>query len=138
MVKLLLFLGADVNAKSKSFSGRTALQAAAASGHINVVKLLLDNAADVNVAGPIGTALHAAAEAGYIDLVKMLLDNGADIDAGPTNNCCTALRAAARGGYLDVVETLLNPARMWKPLYHPYTRVRRHYKQQSKAGTWTC
>lgn len=89
-------------------SSQTALQAAAASGHLDVVKPLVDNGADVNTAGPAGTALHASAEAGHIDVVKLLLDNGADIDAGSTTNYGTALRAAASGGYIDVVKTLLD------------------------------
>jgi ankyrin repeat protein len=51
-------------------------------GHEEVVRLLLDKGADVNVhGGACGNALHAASEGGHEAVVKMLLEKGADVNA---------------------------------------------------------
>lgn len=47
MAVMLLKYGADINAQSGS--GLTALSHAAAKGHLNIVKLLIDNKAQVRV-----------------------------------------------------------------------------------------
>jgi len=62
VAKLLLEKGADVD--SKASDGQTPLSLAAANGHEDVVKLLLENRADV----------HAQGEA----MVRPLLEKGAD------------------------------------------------------------
>jgi ankyrin repeat protein len=72
-VKLLLSRGADINAKSDE--GHTALSIAAASGApVEVVRMLLDEGADLKV----GNVLGAAARIGDIRVVKLLLERGAD------------------------------------------------------------
>ena len=63
------------NAPAASYSGRTALQAAAEGGHLDVVERLLVAKADVNApaADDSGrTALQAAAGGGHLDIVKVL------------------------------------------------------------------
>ena len=51
---------------------------AAFHGHVNVVKLLLDHGADINLRGRDGaTALMYAATADRKDVVRLLLDRGA-------------------------------------------------------------
>ncbi|XP_065334532.1 uncharacterized protein LOC135935876 [Cloeon dipterum] len=60
--------------------GRTALQLAAESGNVDLVKLLLENNADLTHADKVGrTPLHLAAESGNVDLVEWLLKNNADL-----------------------------------------------------------
>ena len=76
-VKLLLAKGAEVNAKSKQ--GHTALTIAAgrASGSeesAEVVRILLDNGADLTA----GNILGAAARSGDIKVARLLLERGAD------------------------------------------------------------
>jgi ankyrin repeat protein/uncharacterized glyoxalase superfamily protein PhnB len=61
--------------------GSTALHAAAARGHRDVVRLLLQHGADPNArdVGDNATPLHFAAGAGHIDVVRLLIDSGADV-----------------------------------------------------------
>src|SRR5262249_27802582 len=59
----------------------TPLRNAAAGGHIEIVKLLLECGADPNLPeehiAPRGHALHAAVCNGHIEIVKLLLEHGA-------------------------------------------------------------
>lgn len=59
--------------------GRTALQAVAVNGYVEVVQLLLKKGADVNAGsgeGNSGTALQAASENGNLHIVRLLLVRG--------------------------------------------------------------
>ncbi len=78
VVKQALANGMDPNTKDPK-SGGTLLTTAALMGHTEIVKLLLEHDADVNIqSNDGGTALHAAAFLGRAETVKLLLDNGAD------------------------------------------------------------
>lgn len=60
----------------------TALQTAAKNGWENVVAILIEKGADVNIADGFGyTALHLAAERGRLEVVKQLVKAGAKINA---------------------------------------------------------
>ena len=75
----LLKVGAKINAPGKDFAGRTALQAAAGSGHMPIVEYLLKEGAEVNMPASSSngrTALQAAAGGGHLVIVEHLL-NGA-------------------------------------------------------------
>ena len=58
----------------------TPLQAASWSGRRDIVGLLINNGADLNIYGGLwgGSALWAAAFQGHLDIIKFLLDKGAD------------------------------------------------------------
>lgn len=73
-----IFRSADVNAVPAKY-GRTALQAAAENGHLEVVKFLISELADVNaVPNKYGmTALEAAEEEDHLEVVALLLLHGA-------------------------------------------------------------
>jgi ankyrin repeat protein len=76
IVQLLIAKDAEVNKK-----GWAPLHYAAANGHDDIVKLLLDHSAYVDAGSPNGTTpLMMAARGGHVSTVKLLLDNGADLN----------------------------------------------------------
>ena len=119
---------ANVNAR-ESWYGQTALMWAAAEGHADIVRLLIEAGANVNAQSrevdapesydewaqgsvvyaeiPRGrlTALHFAAREGQLEAAQALIDGGADlnaVDAEGTN----ALRYATLNDHLDVAALL--------------------------------
>jgi ankyrin repeat protein len=107
-------LGLRVCVNTNQHLRRTALQAAAENGHVEVVRLLLFSGADINAA-PTNyrgrTALQAAAGRGHTYIVELLLLAGAHVQAAPaTIGGRTALQAAADSGHVEVIK-LLCPSR---------------------------
>ncbi|MBV7336786.1 ankyrin repeat domain-containing protein [Chloroflexi bacterium TSY] len=84
---------------SRNPEGATPLSMAA-GGHIEIVKYLLDQGADITAVGQDGTALHIAAWYGQLDIAALLLDVGIDPNA-TSESGETALMAA---GYKNFVE----------------------------------
>ena len=77
-MKQALAGGADPNTMDPQ-SGSTLLATAALMGHTEIVAILLEHGADVNVKSRDGaTALHTSAFLGRVETVKLLLENGAD------------------------------------------------------------
>lgn len=90
----------------KSFKAAP-INSAAENGHIEIVKLLLANGADITVQDAKGwTPLNSAAWGGHLEVVKLLLENGADFTV-PSNDYWTPLVVAAYHGHLSVVQLLL-------------------------------
>lgn len=86
-VKLLLNTGADVAARSTNPMENTALHAAAAGQHADVVAILLERGAKPNSQQNGGWApLHAAAQSGDVETAKVLLANGADVSVRAENH----------------------------------------------------
>ena len=63
--------------------GVTPLHAASCNGHVETVRLLLDNAAVVDFPSKVKllTPLHYASSQGHKEIVRLLLDKGANIEA---------------------------------------------------------
>lgn len=76
-------------------------------GYRDIVKLLLENGADVNVVGAHGTPLHVAARIGHVDFAENLLAAGADVDSKAAEGR-TPLHLAAATGQIPMVDFLLN------------------------------
>lgn len=110
---MLLDAGAIVDPKKVTrYQGRTPIQAAAESGHEEVVLLLLDLGANVNApASPSSgvTALQSACFQGHISLARLLIDRGADVNSPPgKSNGYTALQGACLAGEENIVRMLLD------------------------------
>jgi hypothetical protein len=88
----------------------TALLAAIDTGNLLMVKLLVDNGANVNDLfnpGLVRTPLQRAAEIGNFEIVQYLLENGAHVDSAPCYSGGTPLQLTAIGGYVGIAELLL-------------------------------
>ncbi|KAA8646822.1 Ankyrin-2 [Aspergillus tanneri] len=84
------------------------LYSAAMNGHVEVLRLLLDKPADLNIPNNSGmTLLNSAAESGHLEVVRLLLDRGADITVTNSSGW-TPLNSAADSGHLEVVRLLLD------------------------------
>ena len=80
-IKHYIKTGGDINALDKTFQV-SAMSWSALHGQTEVVQLLIENGAEVNIRSGDGTTpLHSAAFLGRTDVVKFLLDNGADVKA---------------------------------------------------------
>ena len=113
-VKILLGYGADIEARgtleveNEVIEGCTPLWAAAASGRLDVVKLLIEENAEVDGRTSTGsTPLRAAAYDGYLDIVRCLVESGADVNARSRGDS-SSLMAACYCGYLSVATYLIN------------------------------
>jgi GTPase KRas protein len=99
-----------------------ALHAASASGHVNIVALLLRKGAAVNALykGPSGvSALQLAAAEGHASIVRLLLHKGAQIEQASTLHG-TALCAAVSRACVDVVRILLEKGANVNAVGGPY------------------
>ena len=91
IVQKLIEDGADIEMKDRKH-GSTALLWACQNGHTNVVKILLQNDANVFATSYIGiTPLHFAAESGSSQTVQMLIDKGVKIEFIDKKNGLTPL-----------------------------------------------
>ena len=79
-----------------------ALTFASQEGHIDIVKYLVENGADIHARND--WALIMASENGHLDIVKYLVNEGADIHVRKD----WALRIASEKGHLDIVKYLVN------------------------------
>ncbi|WP_353273619.1 tetratricopeptide repeat protein [Wolbachia endosymbiont (group A) of Agelastica alni] len=96
-----------INAKSKD--DVTPLHKAVLRNDEKIVKLLIDEDADVNAKKSNGwTPLHLAAKNGNLEVVNALLEKGASVyDKTSSKYQFTPLHLAARNGHKEVVEALL-------------------------------
>ncbi|MFC1636823.1 CocE/NonD family hydrolase, partial [Planctomycetota bacterium] len=128
-VRMFISKGADVNAKDEKRN--TPLCYAVKSGNMEIIKLLVEASADVNVGSrfPLSMAVEQnnlamaeyliahgsnvnfserwtalnAASASTIEMVQLLIAKGADINAGQW----TALHSAVERGHRDIAELLI-------------------------------
>lgn len=112
-VKVLLRYEANIEARGTiKIDGEvildcTALWIAAAKGHFDVVRLLIERNAEVDCRiSSNSTPLRAAAFGGYLDIVRCLVENGADVNAHACGNS-TPLMTTCHSGHLDVASYLL-------------------------------
>uniref|UniRef100_A0A915KDU0 RING-type E3 ubiquitin transferase n=1 Tax=Romanomermis culicivorax TaxID=13658 RepID=A0A915KDU0_ROMCU len=89
------------------FAGHTALQAAAQNGHLDVVKLLIKQKANLELEDKDGDrAIHHAAFGDEPAIIEILAKSKVDLNARNKRKQ-TALHIAVNKGYLSVVKTLI-------------------------------
>jgi hypothetical protein len=114
--RLLSIRNINVNVKD-DWRGMTPLHYAAYNGHVEIVRLLLQNGADVNVRNKYGTTpLYWAASYGHVDILHLLVQNGADLES-QANNGWRALHEAACHVHLPFIQELISR-------YHVYVNAR--------------
>ncbi|XP_037089662.1 LOW QUALITY PROTEIN: KN motif and ankyrin repeat domain-containing protein 1-like, partial [Pollicipes pollicipes] len=97
-----LFQSGDVNVRAKQH-GQTALMLAVSHGRLDMVKLLLEAGADVNIQDEDGsTSLMCASEHGHAAIVRLLLAHPECDTQLTDNDGCTALQVAMEAGHRDV------------------------------------
>ncbi|KAF4852504.1 Ankyrin repeat and KH domain-containing protein 1 [Colletotrichum siamense] len=104
---LARLLANDRTNVDRPVAGMTPLQQASSDGHDEIVRLLLEHGAGINLSGKHGNALSAAAKNRHMGTVQLLVDHNADVDAGG-ERFASALSAAAWGGNTDIVQHLLD------------------------------
>jgi ankyrin repeat protein len=114
MPRFAIGIGTHIN--RRDYTGRTILHRAALFGQESIVRMLIENGADVKLTvtghgtglGDFGmaTALHFAATNGNMEIVKILVASGAGVEA--TTKCgLTALHMAARKGNDEALRILI-------------------------------
>jgi ankyrin repeat protein len=77
------------------------------NGHVEVVRVLLENGADVQLGNSLQeTALHEAASNGHLEVCRLLLNWGANVDSLNWVKE-SPLHDTARRGHLSVVKLLV-------------------------------
>jgi len=105
-IERLISEGADIDARShENDGGRVPLEDAIEYGHLEAVRLLLNQGAEVNARNRYGgTPLKLAAVMGYESIVQELLTKGADVNA--RDHYGTPTDWAARHHRRTIVEML--------------------------------
>jgi hypothetical protein len=103
-------LGKELLPKLSCDCGRTLLSFAAGGGHDDIVRLLLEKGAEIEVKdGKYSYALLSwAARNGHEAVVKLLLEKGAEIEAEDDESGKTSLQWAAGNGHEAIVKLLLD------------------------------
>ncbi|KAH9049834.1 ankyrin repeat-containing domain protein [Lactarius vividus] len=103
----LLRCGADVNALDTT--GDNPLHRASRGGRPDIVRLLLEHEADVDL--PTGedhlTPLAVASAVGQVEISRLLIQHGADVNSQDLDGW-TPLNIASENGHLDVVRLLID------------------------------
>ncbi|CAF1166402.1 unnamed protein product [Adineta steineri] len=103
--KLLKRPNIDING---SFAGHTALQAAAQNGHIQIIRLLIQHNASLEIEDKDGDrAIHHAAFGNEAEVLELLAQAGADLNARNKRRQ-TALHIGVCKGHVDVCRILLS------------------------------
>ena len=105
--RLLSIRNINVNVKD-DVDGSTPLHFAALIGHVEIVRLLLQNGADVNAKDRWDmTPLQWAASQGHVDILHLLVETGVDLEV-QANNGSRALHFAALHGHLPFIQELIS------------------------------
>jgi len=103
----LIKSGVDINAKEKSFYGRTSLMWAVSRGHKDIASLLIESKADIEICDNLqSNALMYAAREGHVACVDLLLTNHCNVHLQDKEGR-SALLWAAWSGHSQIVKNLM-------------------------------
>jgi ankyrin repeat protein len=100
VVKYLIELGADVNSMSNVHPPIFPIVLAVSEGHANIVQLLIDNSANLELNSDL---LELSVKSGSLSTIKILIANGFDIH----KNNERVLQLAINNGFYDMADYLL-------------------------------
>ncbi|MDB5130307.1 MAG: hypothetical protein JWR02_56 [Mucilaginibacter sp.] len=107
VARYLVLKGADVNLPSKNGFGVYPIHSGAAGNYTQIVRMLIEANALVNVKQQAGsTPLHSAAQNGNIDLLILLLEHGADVNVRMEGGKLPADLARDKG-FMEIAEALV-------------------------------
>ncbi len=108
-------------AKRLDSAGSSALSYAAGSGHTHIVRLLLEQGADPNMAevgAPDGLALFNACQRNDLEMAQLLLEHGANPNAGAdSSGCCLTICEVYHGDRAKPMQQLLKQHGAYQPPY---------------------
>lgn len=106
LIKKYINSGGIIN---KIYNGQSLLIIAVISNYKDIVKLLIDNDADVNIIEPIykTSPLLYAASNNYVEITQLLINNGADINSVDVQKETPLIAAAKIGVSLESILILL-------------------------------
>jgi hypothetical protein len=110
IVKRLVELGADVNARG-GIAGGTPLHEAASDGHLDIVRYLLSQRAEMDVSEPERNPLFGAIHGGHTVIAKLLIDSGIDTHvkySGERMKDMDALAFAREWGREEIIALLIS------------------------------
>lgn len=109
IIRVLLAYGADVNRMDPEFWHPTALHKAVEAGNFEIVKLLLDNGASIDVAESTlnYTPLTMAVEGNNLEMAKLLIERGADVNTKANMGPRSLLNRAGAKGNNAMVRLLM-------------------------------
>ena len=110
--ELLNQLDIDIDFRDPKCYGRTALHCACKNGHLEIVKLLIEHGASIDIADSNGwTPFFEAASAQSLAVVEYMEGNGIDVNAIARDGC-TILHVSAAGNSAANLEHLLQSPKL--------------------------
>jgi ankyrin repeat protein len=106
IARFLILKGAEVDMPSNNGYNVYPIHSAAAGNYTDIVALLIESGANINVKQEAGvTPIHSAAQNGNLDLLILLLENNADINIRMQGGKLPADLAREKG-FMDIAEAL--------------------------------
>ena len=106
--RVYALINPELAINEKDIGGMTAIQLAVRDDNLEIIKLLIDSGADVNIGSTRlkFAPLHIAARRGDAEMVDLLIANGAEVNL-PDHEGGSALHFAVRAGENEIAELLI-------------------------------
>lgn len=104
-VKFLFKYGTYVHRRNVYENNGVAFVLAASNGHLDIVKLFIENGINIKITGM--APLMLAASGGHLEVVKFFIESGVCVDVVNISIGQTPLMYAVQSGHFDVVKFLV-------------------------------